>query len=510
MMAARQTQYLGYPLVQLFAGLVETAVPELTIQGLSQDSRRIESGWLFLACQGHRQHGAAWIAQAIAKGANAIAVEPGDGLDKQLLEGHEVALFMVPGLSGMLSELAGRFYDHPSRAMHLVGVTGTNGKTSVSHFIAQALAEEGACGLIGTLGSGVIGALRETGHTTPDAISVQAQLAALRDQGVRHAALEVSSHALAQGRVAAVSLDVAVYTNLSHEHLDYHQDMADYAAAKRRLFTLPGLRQAVLNVDDATARDWLASENWPQTLTPLRYGLEHGSGSELAHELRGERLQLDAHGLRMQLGGSLGGGEVLRAPLLGRFNAANLLGAFGALLALGMEREEACRRLARVTTVPGRMEAFGGGHRPLVVVDYAHTPDALAKVLEALREHTSGRLWCVFGCGGERDRAKRAQMGRIAEALADSVLITDDNPRNEDPYGIIEEILDGMSNPDAVYVNRQRAVAIAHAIALGRPDDVILVAGKGHEQEQQIGDVLLNFSDRAEVARLLGEEVRRG
>ena len=499
-----------FPLRDLFEGLMDTsALPALLLDGLSQDSRRIEAGSLFLACAGHQGHGAEWMEQAIARGAVAVAIEPTAAVASMLERKWAVPVFAVEGLSALLSELAGRFYHHPSKSMRLIGVTGTNGKTSVSHFIAQALNEDGATGLIGTLGSGSYGQLHSTGHTTPDAITVQAELALMRDQGVEQVVMEVSSHALVQGRVSALEFDVAVFTNLSHEHLDYHHDMANYAAAKQRLFKMPGLRRAVLNLDDEIAREWLASGELPEHLEVLGYGLEHGSGESLEHGLLGSMLRLDTRGMSMVVDGMAGRGE-LCAPLLGRFNAANLLAALGGLLALEMPYQQALSRLARVKTVAGRMEGFGGHGTPLVVVDYAHTPDALAKVLEALRDHTEGRLWCVFGCGGERDRQKRPQMGRIAEALADSVIITDDNPRGEDPFGIIEEILNGMSDPDAIYVNRQRAAAIAHAIALARTGDVILVAGKGHENEQVVGDMKLAFSDRAEVARLLGEEVRGG
>ena len=508
MMAAQRYSEAGFPLSFLFEGLVADGTPDLLIHGLSQDSRRIVPGDLFLACAGHAGHGVAYLEQAIAQGAVAVAVEPAGAVTAGLdIHAWPVPIFWVDGLAGLLSEVAGRFYAHPSREMRLIGITGTNGKTSVSQFIAQALNDDAPCGVIGTLGSGVVGQLKETGHTTPDAIHLQAELASLRDAGVRQAALEVSSHALVQGRVAALSFEVAVYTNLSHEHLDYHGDMAAYAAAKRRLLAMPGLRHAVINVDDATGRKWL--EDLPNGLERWRYGLQGGSGSELPHEVIGTELMMSWQGLSMQIQSGSEQGQ-LKSALLGRFNAANLLAATGALCAMGMPLHEALARLSQTRIVPGRMEGFGGHGKPLVVVDYAHTPDALAKVLEALREHSHGRLWCVFGCGGERDREKRAQMGAIAEALADSVIVTDDNPRNEDPYNIIEQILSGMANPDAVYVNRERAVAIAHAIALSRPEDVILVAGKGHERAQLIGGRQLAFSDRDEVARLLGEGVRRG
>jgi UDP-N-acetylmuramoyl-L-alanyl-D-glutamate--2,6-diaminopimelate ligase len=319
--------------------------------------------------------------------------------------------------------------------------------------------------------------------------------------------MEVSSHALDQGRVAALRFAVAVFTNLSHEHLDYHGDMLSYAGAKRRLLEMAGLQKAVINADDATGRDWLAT--LPAGVEAISYGLSGGGGEALSPTLFAESLRLDGDGIAMQVRSPWGQGE-LRCGLLGRFNAANLLAALGALLALGLDFDDALVRLGRIGTVAGRMERFGGEGKPLVVVDFAHTPDALSHVLQALREHTRRRLWCIFGCGGERDREKRPKMGQIAEALADSVVITDDNPRREEPFNIIEDIIRGTENPDAIYINRDRAQAIAHAIGLSREGDVILVAGKGHETTQQIGERTLPYSDRDVVASLLGEEVRRG
>jgi len=508
MMAAVHQSTPGMTLHTLFDGLVDTThLPEIRVSGMALDSRRIAKGELFLACAGTAQHGVHFIEQAIARGAAAVAVEPAlesEGLD---LDACSVPAFWIDRLHLLASEVAGRFYGNPSHEMALVGITGTNGKTSVSHFIAQAIAEQIPCGVVGTLGSGLYGELSETGHTTPDAVSLQAQLAQMHDAGARHVAMEVSSHALDQGRVNGLRFEVAVYTNLSHEHLDYHGDMETYAAAKRRLLEMPGLKKAVINADDETGRNWLAA--LPEGVEAISYGLENGEGEGLRPTLFADALQLDATGLSMRISSPWGDGH-LQTGLLGRFNASNLLAALGALLALGFGFDDAIARLGRVRTVPGRMERFAVQGRPLVVVDYAHTPDALAHVLGALREHTRRRLWCLFGCGGERDREKRPKMGQIAEALADSVVITDDNPRRENPYNIIEDIFCGIENPDAIYVNRDRAQAIAHAIGLSRVGDVILVAGKGHEREQQIGDQRIPYSDREEVASLLGLEVNGG
>lgn len=503
MMAALQQTPPGRELRSLFAGLAdETQLPQLHVTGLSLDSRTLKPGDLFLACAGTAAHGAHYIEQAIANGAVAVALEPAAEIEGLVAGDFPVPVFRVEGLQQLASEVAGRFYGQPSERLKVVGITGTNGKTSVSQFIAQAISRDATCGVIGTLGSGLHGRLESTGHTTPDAVSLQRQLAQMLEAGATHVAMEVSSHALDQGRVNGVRFAVAVYTNLTHEHLDYHRDMAGYAEAKRRLLQMPGLRQAVINIDDAVGRSWL--KNMPEGLELVRYGLESADG-----ELFADQLQLDADGLSMRV--VAGSAEAqLKTGLLGRFNAANLLAALGALMALGYDFGEAVGRLAEVNTVAGRMEAFGGGERPLVVVDYAHTPDALENVLHALREHTAHQLWCIFGCGGERDRKKRPLMGRIAEALADHVVITDDNPRGEDPFSIIEDILGGIQNPDAVYICRDRRMAIADAIGMARDGDVILVAGKGHETEQQIGDEKIPFSDRQEVAALMGGEAEHG
>lgn len=508
MMAAVKLRNNGYTLHDLFAGLVDIEhIPALTVSGLSLDSRKIQPGELFLACSGIAQHGMHYIDQAIERGAVAVALEPAPESEGVEPGRYPVPVFLVERLHLLASEVAGRFYDHPSNEMRVVGITGTNGKTSVSHFIAQAIAEKSPCGLIGTLGSGLYGELISTGHTTPDAVTLQAELRRMLDAGASNVAMEVSSHALDQGRVSGVRFEAAVYTNLSHEHLDYHGDMLSYAGAKRQLLEMPNLGCAVINADDEVGRQWLS--DLPGGVEAISYGLQGGEGESLTPGLLGEDLKLDGEGLSLRVRSPLGEG-MLQTGMLGRFNASNLLAALGALLALGFEFDDALDRLSRVRTVPGRMERFNAGGKPLVVVDFAHTPDALSHVLLALREHTRRRLWCIFGCGGERDREKRPLMGQIAEALADSVVITDDNPRRENPFNIIEDIIRGIEKPDAVYVNRDRAQAIAHAIRLCREGDVILVAGKGHETEQLIGGKILQYSDREVVAGLLGTEVAGG
>ena len=508
-MAATRQQKSVHTLGQLLGGLVDVgSAGSVEIHGLNLDSRMVERGDLFMAVAGGTAHGASYIDQAIELGAVAVVVEPVSGIGEIPVESlqreRDIPVISIPGLSRHVGEIADRFYGRPSRAMTVIGVTGTNGKTSVTQFIAQVLNQQGPCGVIGTLGSGLyeeqeIG----SGRTTPDAITLHETLATMRQAGAKSVVMEVSSHGLDQGRVAGVAFDTAVYTNLSHEHLDYHGTMESYAEAKRRLFQYSELKNAVLNLDDQYGREWIAS--LPAGCNAIGYSLEGSSSSFGVNELKGDELLLADDGISIRIHSPFGEGW-LESSLLGRFNAANLLAALGALLATGIKFNEALDMLGKVATVPGRMESFGGGEKqPLVVVDYAHTPDALEHVLAALSEHCSGQLWCVFGCGGERDSSKRSVMGRIAEQYADHVVVTNDNPRREDPITIIEQILKGMENPDACYLIHDRTEAINHAVKMAGSEDVVLVAGKGHEEQQCIGDSCLPFSDRTEVLRMLGE-----
>lgn len=510
MMAAQQL--IQPPLLsQLLHGLARVAPgQEVTVRGLALDSRQVRPGTLFLAVAGRHVHGVDFVADAIAAGAAAIAWEPTDAVteDSGPLRAAPVPVVAVEQLGRRAGEIAARFYGHPSRDMFVVGITGTDGKTSCSHFIAQALhAGSDRCGVIGTLGYGFYGALRPGLHTTPDALTLQRELAALRNGAARAVVMEVSSHALDQGRAAGVAFDVAVLTNLSRDHLDYHGDEASYAAAKRRLFLAPDLGAAVLNLDDTFGRALYAE--LPAALPVVAYALEHAEVAGIDRPntrwLAAAQVVASTAGLSIGIDGSWGEGR-LDVALLGRFNAGNLLAALAVLLIRGVPFEAALERLARVQTVPGRMEPFGGGaDQPLVVVDYAHTPRALEQVLKALREHCSGNLWCVVGAGGERDAGKRPLMGAIAERLADYVVLTDDNPRHEDATQIVMDILTGIEDPDAIYVQRDRAAAIAQAIGNSAPGDVVLVAGKGHEDYQQVGDERLPFSDRDTVRTLLSE-----
>ncbi len=507
MMAAEQLT--AHPtLAGLLAGLLEVEPGhDREVLGLTLDSRQVKPGYLFLACAGSSQHGLIHAAQAIEQGAVAILWEPDQGQGERLAAewaDAPVPLLALAGLSMQVSAIAGRFYDNPSRRMCVYGITGTNGKTSISQLLAQALADEVPCGIMGTLGYGFPGALTTTGLTTPDAVTVQRLLAEMRHQGALAMTMEVSSHALDQGRAEAVSFDGAIFTNLSRDHYDYHGSRENYAAAKQRLFRMPGLGFAVINFDDEEGRRLLTE--LPAEVEPMLYTLE--SREILPEGLSGwvRACSITPTGSGMEIALECHRGEgVLKSRLLGRFNASNLLAVLLVLLLRGWDLERALRVMERLQTVPGRMQLFGGEAQPTAVVDYAHTPDALEKALQAVRLHCAGRLSVVFGCGGDRDRGKRPLMGALAERLADRVYVTDDNPRSEPSAAIIEEILAGIQRPEHVVVEADRGRAIRRAIEEAAVGDLVLVAGKGHEDYQLVAGRTLHFDDREEVARALAE-----
>ncbi|MGH6636090.1 MAG: UDP-N-acetylmuramoyl-L-alanyl-D-glutamate--2,6-diaminopimelate ligase [Gammaproteobacteria bacterium] len=495
----------GLSLGDLLAGIVplEHHLAAMDVSGLSMDSRGMRPGDLFLACAGHSTHGARFLAAAFRAGAAAALLETNSPqLDLASFPGPVIP---VPDLGKKADLLAHRFFGQPSRDLTVIGVTGTNGKTSVSHFIAQALNESpgaGPCGLIGTLGHGSVGRLTAQNMTTPDPISVHRLLAGLLQQGVRSVAMEVSSHALAQARVDSVAFHTAVFTNLSRDHLDYHGDMRRYGEAKMELFRCPGLRNAVINLDDPFSPQVIAVLAGEVSL--IGYTLGPGDGKS-GKTLHGRLLQASTRGIQVQVvfGAAQG---IIQSPLLGRVNAQNLLAAMGALLATGVAFTQAVEALSRASAVPGRLEVFrAGAGLATVIVDYAHTPHALQEVLSALRALCPGRLWCVFGCGGNRDPGKRSEMGTIAARLADLIVLTDDNPRFEDPDAIIGAILTGIADKTRVRVLRDRALAIRGAIAGAGADDTVLIAGKGHEPYQELAGTRHPFSDRELVSELLTE-----
>ena len=483
--------------------LPDGAWRHLPLSGLALDSRALARGGLFLACGGSRAHGLDYLDQALARGAALVLAEPTESWSAAriaaLAESTPVPVLAVEDLSRRASGIAARFYGEPGRRLRLMGVTGTNGKTSVAWSLAHALPQEWACAVTGTLGNGFPGALAPATHTTPDAVQAQRILAELAAAGARTLAMEVSSHALDQHRLAALDFHTAVFTNLTRDHLDYHGTLHAYARAKRRLFEWPGLETAVLNADDDLGAG-LAEELAGRVERVVCHRRRAKPAGDRFIRLAG--LESSDQGLRLALETSWGAAE-LRTPLLGEFNATNLMLVLGVMLAWDIPLETAVARLSRVPGVPGRMQRFGGGERPLVVVDYAHTPDALQRALTSLRPHTRGRLWCLFGCGGERDRGKRPIMGQVAEALADRVIVTDDNPRREPSATIIADILEGMNEPRRALVLPDRAFAIATALVEAAPGDTVLIAGKGHETWQEVGDLRLPFSDVGQVERWL-------
>jgi len=524
-------------IADLLAGIaVPASARDIVVTGLTLDSRRVRAGDAFVALRGGTTHGITFAPAALASGASVILAEAPapaaphaagerdegrgaseekqsarhpsvhvpDALDQQrdAIEQRTLAprpsplapVIWIANLRAHVGEIAARFFNHPSDALRVIGVTGTNGKTSIVQLLGAALHGLGArAATIGTLGAGLVGAVDAGERTTPDVISVHGLLAAFRAAGATDVAMEVSSHALDQGRVDALKFELAVFTNLTRDHLDYHGDMRAYGAAKARLFAWPGLRAAVLNVDDAFGRELAAGLS--RGVTRLRYGVE-----TVEAEIRASAVDSSVEGLRFRLHTPWGEGDVA-TPLLGRFNVANLLAVAGCLGALGYSFAQIHNALQCLRPVPGRMNRLGGERElPLVVVDYAHTPDALEQALSSLRAHSARRLLCVFGCGGERDQGKRPQMAAIAEALADRVIVTDDNPRGEDGDAIVAQIVAGFARPNAATVQRDRARAIGLALSEARAGDVVLIAGKGHEPYQEIAGVRHPFDD-VDVAR---------
>jgi UDP-N-acetylmuramoyl-L-alanyl-D-glutamate--2,6-diaminopimelate ligase len=459
------------------------------ITDLTLDSRAVRPGAAFIAVRGAREHGLKYARQALANGAEIVLYEPGADAG----EAPQPSL-AVPDLRARLGELARTFYASAVEPT-IVGVTGTNGKTTVAYLVAQVLSQpRRPCAYVGTLGYGVPPAITPHGLTTPDCLTLHRELAEL---GAPRVAMEVSSHALKQQRVAGLTFHTAVFTNLTRDHLDEHGDLESYGNAKRTLFTTPKLQYAVLNADDEFSA--AIEARLAPGCTLLRTSIR-GSAVELTGRIK----RSDLRGLELDIGGTYGTAR-LESKLIGEFNAENLLSALGALLAQGVALPAACTALGTARPAPGRMEVLGGPpSRPWVVVDYAHTPDALQRVLATLEQSVGGELTCVFGCGGDRDRGKRPMMGAVAADYADRIVLTDDNPRGEDPAAIVRDIRVGVGDHPRVSIIHDRRTALKMAIEQAGLGDVVLVAGKGHEAEQLVGAERRVFSDRAVVAELLG------
>ena len=475
--------------------------PARPLGDMTLDSRKAASGDLFVAVAGHHADGRRFIPQAIAQGVAAVIAEAeGEARDGDIREAHGVPVVYLAQLQQRLSALAGRFYGQPGDKQKLIGVTGTNGKTTTTQLLAQwaqLLGETGA--VMGTVGNGLLGQLTASENTTGSAVEVQHLLQELAQQGATLTAMEVSSHGLVQHRVAALPFAAAVFTNLSRDHLDYHGDMQAYESAKKRLFTEHQVGAMILNADDDVGRRWLAT--LPDAVAVTMAGnLQPGCHGRW---VKADEVAYRDNGAHIRFSSSWGDGEI-NSRLMGAFNVSNLLLAFATLLSLGYPLADLLQTAPQLQPVCGRMEVFSAPGKPTVVVDYAHTPDALEKALEAARLHCKGKLWCVFGCGGDRDKGKRPLMGAIAEQFADVVVITDDNPRSEDPQAIVNDILTGLLEPHRARVMAGRAQAVTNAVLQAQPDDIVLVAGKGHEDYQIVGNRRLDYSDRATVAALLG------
>ncbi len=491
----------------LLDGIAKIPHSNATVSDLTLDSRQARPGSLFFALPGLKQHGLEFAADAAARGASVVLWEPGAGAGAaQRAPSLPPGVFAaaVPDLKNLVGRIADRFFNWPSSQLRITAITGTNGKTTTAYLLAQCLERLGhASAYIGTIGSGRPAALAQPTHTTPDAVALHRTLAQLRSAGVREVAMEVSSHALDQSRVNGVHFHTAAFTNLTRDHLDYHGSMQAYGAAKAKLFQAADLKQIVLNIGDefgrALARDYAGSA----TLIAVWVGA--GDSGWLADRaLHATRVRMEPGGIAIEVDGSFGKVDV-NTQLMGRFNAENSLLVIGCLLALGVSLADAAQALAGCKPAPGRMEVVKSGapNKPTVVVDYAHTPDALAKALGAAREHCAGALWCVFGCGGDRDSGKRPVMGSIADDLADQIIVTDDNPRSEDPQAITRDIVAGIKSHVARIIH-DRGAAIAAALQEASAVDLVLIAGKGHEDYQIYGETRRAFSDRTEALRHLG------
>ena len=463
--------------------------PDIPVLGIASDSRRLRDGYLFLAVQGLTTHGLDFLEQARQAGACAVAWDASTGTEP---ENTGLPLFAVRDLAQRVGEIADRFYGNPSEHLDVIGVTGTNGKTTVAWMLAQAgelLGE--TCGYIGTLGHGVRDVEGAVGMTTPPVVDLHRQLAEFVDQDAVYAAIEVSSHALSQGRVDGVRFDAAIFTNLSRDHLDYHTDMAEYFDSKARLFLECSPRQRIINVDSHYGLR-LASLCGPDVVTVSTKFDRAPSGHPF---LAIRSVVPNPEGSDVRFVSSWGGGRfTLHLP--GDFNVANAASVLALLLMKGVAVEQACDLMSQLQAPPGRMQRVAT-EGPAVFIDYAHTPIALEGALRALRAHCDAKLWVVFGCGGDRDRGKRPQMGKAAERQADHIVVTTDNPRTEDPAKIVDDILSGMVRPERAILIEDRGAAIAWAVRGAADNDLVLVAGKGHETYQEVCGERIAISDYA-------------
>jgi UDP-N-acetylmuramoyl-L-alanyl-D-glutamate--2,6-diaminopimelate ligase len=485
-------------LADLLQGFADA--PPIAVHGVASDSRLVADGYLFLACQGVSSHGLDYVAEATAAGASAIAYDASTAAPS---EDIGVPLIAVDELGAKLGEIASRFYGRPSETLGVIGVTGTNGKTTVAWLVLQCARLLGErCGYVGTLGCGVDEIESGEGMTTPAAVELHGRLAEFIDQGASFAAVEVSSHALSQGRVDGVRFLAALFTNLTRDHLDYHADLLEYFETKARLFLESDAEHRIVNLDSEFGSE-LADRCGQQAVT---VSTDIGRVADTRQHVFVRSVVTNNQGSDIVVVSSWGDGR-FTLPLPGDFNVANGVLVLALMLKLGVPMNEACRALSQVDAPPGRMQRVDATGTA-VYIDYAHTPNAIEAALRTLRAHCQGKLWCVFGCGGERDAGKRPLMAKSAERLADNIVVTSDNPRTEDPQQIIDDIVSGLGQPQRAAVIEDRAAAIAWVIDQAAETDIVLIAGKGHENYQQVGAERRPFSDYAvaEAALVAGAQ----
>ncbi|MBL4637815.1 MAG: UDP-N-acetylmuramoyl-L-alanyl-D-glutamate--2,6-diaminopimelate ligase [Proteobacteria bacterium] len=485
----------------------QASSPDVSVTHITLDSRQVLPDSLFLLLAKDAEQRLQYLNQAIKQGAIAVAFDSQQLLsdeEQNVCQQHKLTSYPVNNLSDNVGEIAARFYGHPSKNLTVIAITGTNGKTSVSQFIAQAFESLNIpCGVIGTLGVGRVNQLKFTGMTTPDPVTLQAMLADFKTQAINHVVIEASSHALAQGRLNSVDIDIAVLTNLSRDHLDYHQSMDSYAAAKQRLFEFASIKHAVINLADDFGKS-VAEEVDRTSVQLLTYSSEALSPPHHEMHIQAVAINTKPEGISFKLQSKFESVDV-NSSLLGRFNIDNLLAAILALHASGIEFKQTIEAITHCHAVEGRMDVYGGGNQVQVVIDFAHTPDALTQALSSLRTHLTkeGQLWCVFGCGGDRDKGKRALMGASAERNADKLVITADNPRSESNVMIVNDIVAGIKHVNEIHIEHDRQKAISYAINAATINDIVLVAGKGHEKYQEIAGIRHPFNDALAVTKVL-------
>lgn len=481
-------------LTEMLCAIYPQIASDRSYGSLELDSRKVQPGGVFLALKGHDADGWSYVDSAVESGAKLILT---DSQDCQDVLGVPVIYDKM--LKSHLGQLAGACFGWPTKHIDIIGVTGTNGKTSVCLFVAQMLTQMGyPCGYIGTNGCGLIGDITPLSNTTPDIIELNRILATMRENGAEYCAMEVSSHGLEQDRVAGLEFACTAFTNLSRDHLDYHKSMEGYANSKQKLFLNYFSKTSVINVDDILGQELIRKmANKP--------GIYSCSTKNNSADIRGANIQYSTSGLSFELHTPWGSNEV-SVPLFGAFNVENLLLAIGSIVSLGIEFKAVCNQLHDLKPVIGRMEFIDNPVNKAIAVDYAHTPDALEKALIAIRAHCTGNVWIVFGCGGDRDKGKRPLMAAIAEAYGDYVVVTDDNPRTENSEDIMADIAVGFTEPEAdhIFYKPNRLDAISWAISQSDEGDAILIAGKGHEEYQIVGDQILDFSDQATVRQIVG------